>query len=253
VLVSYSGGVDSALLLKLAHQELGDQALAAYITSPIMVPHERERAIEVAALIGAPLRIVQGIEMENPVFCANDPLRCYYCHVSNYEPLREVAEDEDLAAIVDGANVDDTGDYRPGRRAATEKGIRSPLLEAGLSKAEIRAISRELGLPTWNKPSMPCLASRIPYGTEVTRPALRRIEAAENALRELGFVELRVRHHDDVARIEVPPGDFERVLEQRQEIVKRLQEAGYLYVTLDLAGFRSGSLNEAIDTEKEEI
>lgn len=246
VVVAYSGGVDSALLLKLAHDELGEDAVAVYISSPTMVGYEAEEAVTTAAHIGTAVQIVQGRELEDTEFCANTPLRCYHCRLANYPLLAAVAQKVGAAAVVDGANADDLRDYRPGRRAAQEAGVRSPLLEVGLTKAEIRALSRQLGLPTWDKPSMPCLASRIPYGTPVTRETLRQIERAERALRDLGFGELRVRHHGDVARIEVPPVDFQRILGRRDQIVARLKGAGYLYVTLDLAGFRSGSLNEGL-------
>ena len=249
VLVSYSGGVDSTLVLKLAHDELGARALGVYIHSPIMVGWELDEAVAVAAHIGARLRVVQGCELGNADFVRNAPDRCYHCHAANYPLLAQVAAEEGLAAIVDGANVDDLGDHRPGRRASLERGVRSPLLEAGLSKAEIRAISRQLRLPTWDKPSMPCLASRIPYGTPVSVEILRQVERGENALRELGFSELRVRHHGAVARVEVPPADFPRILAQREAIVRSLKSAGYLYVTLDLEGFRSGSLNEPLIRE----
>jgi len=246
VLVSYSGGVDSTLLLRLAHDELGDRAVGVYIDSPIMVGWEKEEALAFAQQIGARVRVVQGVELGTAEFAQNAPDRCYHCHAANYPLLAQVAAEEGVATIVDGSNVDDLGDHRPGRRANVERGIRGPLLEAGLTKAEIRAVSRQMGLPTWDKPSMPCLASRIPYGTPVTVEILRQVERAEDALRALGLRELRVRHHGPVARIEVPPADFARVLAERETIIARLKEAGYLYVTLDLTGFRSGSLNETL-------
>ena len=246
LVVAYSGGVDSTLLLKLALDELGESVVPVYISSPIMVGYEKDEALEVARSLGAQVRVVQGRELGDESFCANTPLRCYHCRVANYPLLEAVAREVGAEVIVDGANVDDLGDYRPGRRAALEAGIRSPLLEAGLTKEEIRAASRELGLPTWNKPSMPCLASRIPYGTPVAEETLRQVERAEIALRAMGFVELRVRHHGDVARIEVPLSDLAGILERRTGIIAALKAIGYLYITLDLAGFRSGSLNEAI-------
>lgn len=245
-LVAYSGGVDSALLLKLAHDELGQRMLGVYISSPIMFSAERVEALAVAEAIGAPVRVVQGQELQDADFCENTPLRCYHCRMANYPLLEQVAEEEGLAVVLDGANVDDVGDYRPGRRAAKAAGVRSPLLESGLTKAEIRAVSRELGLPTWDKPSMPCLASRLPYGTPVTEPVLRQIERAENALRAMGYDPLRVRHHGDVARIELMPERFQQALAERERIVAAVQQAGYLYVALDLQGFRSGNLNRAL-------
>ena len=251
-LVAYSGGVDSTLLLRLAHDELGDRAVPAYISSPTMVGWEKDEALAQAAEIGVAVRVVPGQELCDPDFAANTSLRCYHCRVANYPQLQRIADQEGLAAIVDGANLDDLGDYRPGRRAALEKGVRSPLLEAGLTKAEVRAASRALGLSTWDKPSMPCLASRIPYGIPVTEAALRQIERAEAALHQMGLAELRVRHHGDVARIEVPLADLPRLLEQREAVVERLKGAGYTYVTLDLQGFRSGSLNEVLASRPEE-
>ena len=246
VVVAYSGGVDSTLLLRLAIDALGESAVPVYIASPTMVGYEKAEAMDAAHAMGTQVRVVEGRELSDVDFRSNTPQRCYHCRVANYPLLETVANEAGAAAIVDGANVDDLGDYRPGRRAAMEAGVRSPLLEAGLTKSEIRVASRELGLPTWNKPSMPCLASRIPYGIPVSEETLRQIERAEMAMRDLGFVELRVRHHGDVARIEVPPADLSRALARREEIITRLKAAGYLYVTLDLAGFRSGSLNEAI-------
>jgi pyridinium-3,5-biscarboxylic acid mononucleotide sulfurtransferase len=246
MVVAYSGGVDSSLLLKLAHDELGGRAVPVYITSPTMVGYEKAEAMEVAEHIGARVRVVDGRELADDNFCANTPLRCYHCRQANYPLLKAVADEIGTTIIVDGANLDDLGDYRPGRRAAKKAGVRSPLLEAGLTKAEIRAISRELGLPTWDKPSMPCLASRIPYGTPVTVETLRQVERAEAALREIGFTQLRVRHHGDVARIELPEAELTAAMAKRAKISAGVKGAGYGYVALDLDGFRSGSLNEGI-------
>ena len=246
VIVAYSGGVDSTFVLKVAHECLGDDVLAVTESSPSLPRHELEEAQRLARQIGARHLIIEGCELDDPRFVANDPLRCYYCKGALYEQLTAYAQEHGYPYIVDGSNADDVGDYRPGLRAVAEHGVRSPLREVGLSKAEVRTLSQELGLPTWDKPASPCLASRIPYGTAVTPEALGRIEQAEMVLRRLGLRRLRVRHHDQVARIEVDPGDFALILQRREEIVAGFKQAGYAYVTLDLAGFRSGSLNEAL-------
>lgn len=250
VVVAYSGGVDSTLLLALALQELGrERVLAVTARSETYPQAELAGAREVAERLGARLRIVQTRELANPNFASNPPDRCYFCKRELMEELGAIARQERLAAVVYGASVDDLGDHRPGMRAAQESGARAPLLEAGLTKDDIRAASREMGLPTWDKPAMACLASRFPYGTPLTAEALRRVGAAEEFLRrEMGLRQLRVRHHDPVARLEVPPEEWERVLDERarQRIVARLRELGYLFVALDLAGFRSGSLNDAL-------
>lgn len=247
VLVAYSGGVDSAFLLKAAHEALGDQAMGATIVSPLIPPDEYEEAITLAEEIGAAVKVIEISELDNPQILANTPDRCYFCKASICEELKGVADEYGYSIIVDGSNLDDLGDYRPGQRAARECGMRSPLQEAGLTKNDIRALSRELGLSTWNKPSAACLASRIPYGTPITAEALTQVGQAEWTLKKLGFGQLRVRHHGTIARIEIPATDFEKLMLHRDDIVTALRAVGYTYVTLDLNGFRSGSMNEVID------
>lgn len=249
VLVAYSGGVDSTLLLKVAHETLGRRAMGATIVSPLIAPDEYEDAITLAQEIGAAIEVLKHAESNNSQILANTPDRCYFCKASICAQLKVFAREHGYRLVVDGANLDDLDDYRPGQRAARECGMRSPLQEAGLTKSDIRAISRELGLPTWDKPSAACLASRIPYGTPITEEALVRIGGAEQVLKKLGFRQLRVRHHDRVARIEVPVSDFERMLIHREDIVEALRALGYAYVALDLDGFRSGSMNEGIDKD----
>jgi len=248
VVVAYSGGVDSSYLLAAAADALGPtQVLAVTADSPLLPLGEMDTAQAVARLLGVEHLRVPFDELATPEIAANPPLRCYHCKQARFQALLDlVAKQCPGAVLIHGENGDDHLDYRPGSQAALELGVRAPLAEAGLTKAEIRAVSRQMGLPTWDKPSMPCLASRIPYGTPVTVEILRQVERAEDALRALGLRELRVRHHGPVARIEVPPADFARVLAERETIIARLKEAGYLYVTLDLTGFRSGSLNETL-------
>jgi len=249
VLVAYSGGVDSTFLLKVAHDTLGDRARGATIVSPLIPPDEYEDAITLAQEMGAAIEVLKHADSSNPQILANTPDRCYFCKASICAQLKVFADEHGYSVVVDGSNIDDLDDYRPGQRAAHECGMRSPLQEAGLTKSDIRSLSRELGLPTWNKPSAACLASRIPYGTPITEGALVRIGRAEQVLKELGFGQLRVRHHDSIARIEIPVNDFERVLMHREKIVEALRALGYAYITLDLNGFRSGSMNEVIDKD----
>jgi uncharacterized protein len=248
VVVAYSGGVDSAFLMAVAHQTLGERTLAVTAVSPSLSPTEAEEAVALARRIGARHRLVETDEIEKEEYAANNPDRCFHCKDTLYATLVPLARREGYAAVVDGANADDRGDYRPGRQAARQHGVRSPLDEADLTKAEIRAFSQELGLPTWDKPAMACLSSRIPYGERVTREKLRQIDAAEQFVKSLGFRQCRVRHHDTIARIELPKEDLARVLLEghHEAIVRRLKELGYSYVTLDLQGFRSGSLNETL-------
>ena len=246
VVVAFSGGVDSALVLAVARQVLGDNVLAATAVSPSLAAADKEEAIALAAAVGVRHRLVETDEVDKPEYAANDLGRCYVCKDTTYRVFTDLAAQEGYAAVIDGANADDQGDYRPGRRAAREHGVRSPLAEAGLTKDEVRAWARELGLTAWDKPANACLSSRVPYGAEVTPAKLRQIEQAEQALRALGFVQCRVRHHGAVARVEIDGSRLAEALAIRQAIVERLKDAGFAYVTLDLEGFRSGSLNEVI-------
>lgn len=244
--VAYSGGVDSAFLAAVASDVLGSKAMAVTGVSPSISESEVAEASELAASFGIPHRLIRTSEMDRPGYVENSPQRCYHCKTELYSLLTDLASAEGYAFVLDGCNADDLGDHRPGRVAAAEHMVRSPLVEAGLTKDDIRELSRERGLPTWDKPAMACLSSRIPYGTPVTVEALDQVGAAEAFLRGLGLRQLRVRHHNDVARIEVELADIARIVEHRDRIVTRLNNLGYRYVTLDLAGFRSGSLNEGL-------
>lgn len=246
VAVAYSGGVDSTLLALLASQELGERAVALTAVSPSLAKAELEEAREIAARFGFSHVLLESHEIEDPRYLENTPQRCYWCKHSVYDLLLQYAQEHGLAAVLDGTNYDDRGDVRPGRQAAKEYGVRSPLLEAEMTKEEIRAASRYFELPTWDKPAKACLSSRIPYGNRVTLEALEQIERAEAALAELGIRQVRVRHHGPVARIEVEEGDFERVLEHRKLVIEKLRQAGYNFVSLDLAGYSMGSLNQAV-------
>ncbi|MDW8120272.1 MAG: ATP-dependent sacrificial sulfur transferase LarE [Chloroflexota bacterium] len=248
VLVAYSGGVDSTYLAVVAHDVLGERALAVTAVSPAVPPEEVAEAQRLAQQFGFRHRLVQTHEVDDPRYRANSPLRCYFCKTELYTVLRPLAQAEGLAWILNGTITDDLGDYRPGLQAAREHGVRAPLAEAGLSKAEVRALSRARGLPTWDKPAMACLSSRIPYGTPVSVEALQRIGRAEAVVRSLGFRQVRVRHHESIARIEVEPADIPRLVEPgvRTRVVEALKALGYRYVTVDLVGYRTGSLNEVL-------
>ena len=253
VLVAYSGGVDSTLLAVQAHAVLGDQALAVFAYSPVETDEGKAEAAAVAKKMGFRFKMIQSSEMENPDFVANTPSRCYYCRMDLFKELSPLAKAENLKWIADGTIQDDLGDYRPGRQAAQECGIRSPLLEAGFSKDDVRQLSKKMGLPTWNKPASPCLASRIPYGTPVSQPVLSQIGEGEKYLHSLGLTQLRLRHHGDIARIEVDEKEMPLVMNAkvRADIVDKLKSLGYKYVTLDMVGYRTGSLNEVLDQNKE--
>lgn len=244
-LVAYSGGVDSALLLALAREALGDRAVAFTALSPAVAPDELENARAVAKLLGARHIEKRSLELDDPHYAANPTNRCYFCKTELYTLAVAEAKEAGLAAVVSGTNADELGDYRPGLLAAGEHQIVQPLAEAGLTKSEIRALSREAGLPTWDKPQQPCLSSRIPYGTAVTRERLDQLAQSEMALRKLGLREFRVRYHGDVARIEVGEGELERLLALRVQVDRALKAAGFKFVSLDLEPFRSGRLNEA--------
>ncbi len=252
MVVAYSGGVDSTLLLRVAVEVLGERALAVTASSQTYPAQEVAEALCLAGELGARLREIHTEELAHEEFASNPPERCFYCKQELFGKLVEMAREEGLPAVADGSNVDDTGDYRPGMRAAAELGIRSPLREAGFTKADVRELSKELGLPTWDKPSFACLASRFPYGERITPENLGRVGAAEQVLRELGFRQVRVRHHGDSARIEVGPEDLGRAIEpeHRERIVSELTKLGYLYVTLDLEGYRTGSMNKPLARER---
>lgn len=247
VLVAFSGGVDSTCLLAVAHDVLGDNAVAATEVSPMYSEEELERAKGLAARFGVRHLFVEGT-LDIPGVAENPPDRCYYCKSSLFKDLQALAEAEGLAYVLEGAQVDDGSDFRPGLRAAAELGVRAPLREAGMTKEDIREVSRALDLPTADLPSMACFASRVPYGQPITPEKISQIAQAETFLRGLGLQGVRVRHYGDTARIEVTPTDLPRVVDEqtRQDIVTRLKEIGFVYITLDLQGFRSGSMNEVL-------
>ncbi|MCH9036250.1 MAG: ATP-dependent sacrificial sulfur transferase LarE [Chloroflexi bacterium] len=248
VIVAYSGGVDSAFLAVTAREILGDKALAVTADSPSLPRSELEEATDLAKEWGLRHRVINTDEMNSPGYQENSSRRCYFCKSELYSRLTALAKEEGIAWIANGTNVDDLGDFRPGLDAASEIGVRSPLYEAGLTKAEIRQLSREMGLPTWDKPAMACLASRVPYGTRVTPEVLLQIEKAESYLKGLGIRDLRVRHHDTIARIEVDSEGISLLAQDavRRDLVRHFRSIGYTYVTLDLSGFRSGSMNEVL-------
>lgn len=245
-LVAFSGGVDSTFLLKVASEELGTQVVAATALSPTYPQREAEEARRLAAGMGVRQLFVDTDEVNLPGYADNPPDRCYVCKSELFRMLKELAVREGLAVVCDGSNADDLGDYRPGRRAAREQGIQSPLAELGFTKEAIRAESRRLGLPTWDKPAYACLASRFPYGEKITPERLAAIDRAEELLSGLVPGPLRVRYHGTVARLEVSPGAFATVLDRSAAIVAGLKECGFRYVTLDLQGYRTGSMNEAL-------
>ncbi|HVM95885.1 MAG TPA: ATP-dependent sacrificial sulfur transferase LarE [Candidatus Acidoferrales bacterium] len=248
VLVAFSGGVDSTFLLRVAADALGDNAVALTTRSPTAVDDDYELSVRLARRFGVHQVIVDADELQIPGYSANPSNRCYFCKDNLYNVCAAEAAKLGIEHIVDGVNLDDLGDYRPGLVAAGEHAIRHPLVEAKLTKAEIRELSRDLDLPTWDKPSSPCLSSRFPYGTAITREGLAKVAAAEAALHQLGFVECRVRYHEQVARIEVPVSQIPKLIEpgMRDQVVEALRGAGFLYIAVDLQGFRSGSLNEAL-------
>lgn len=248
VLVAYSGGVDSTLLVAVAYEVLGERAVAVTACSPTYPDHEVTLAESIARQLGVRHILIETDELDDPCFIANDPQRCYYCKRGLLNQLKRIAAEEGLSWVVDGTNYDDLSDYRPGRRAAEEFGIRSPLMEAGLTKTDIRRLAKSRGLPNWDKPPNPCLASRFPYGTTITAELLERISQAEESLAKLGLRQFRVRHHGDIARIEVSPDDMALLTEgeTRLQVVEELRALGYHYVTLDLAGYRQGSMNEVL-------
>lgn len=252
VLVAFSGGVDSSLLLTVAADVLGERAAGVTARSATIPARELELASRFASECGVKHVFVEADELASPDFVRNPPERCYFCKRTRYEAFRKVADEFGLPWIADGSNASDEFDWRPGLRANEELGVRSPLREAGLVKEDVRALARGLGLSNWGKPSSPCLASRIPYGMMVTKEKLERIERAEECLRSRGLTEFRVRHHGELARLEVPLSEMHKVLQDREAIVADLKHLGFRYVALDIEGFRSGSLNEAIGKGKPE-
>jgi pyridinium-3,5-biscarboxylic acid mononucleotide sulfurtransferase len=248
VIVAFSGGVDSTFVLKVACDALGDRALALTTTSPTMPRQDRDTALEMARWIGARHLVVESNELEIPGYAANPVNRCYLCKSNLFTVCEAKAAELGIEHIVDGLNLDDLGDYRPGIKAASERRVRHPLVDAELGKAEIRELSRAFGLKTWDRPASPCLSSRFPYGTEITPEALRKVESGENILHALGFRVARVRYHGEIARLEVESSEIPRVLvpEIREVIDREFRKLGFRFVTVDLRGFRSGSLNEGI-------
>jgi len=248
VVIGFSGGVDSTLLLKVAADVLHDKALGLIATSNSFPERELEEAKRLGEQIGARIRIVQTEEDSNPQYLSNPVNRCFFCRTELFSKMADVAKEEGLQFLADGTNIDDISDYRPGATAREKYSVRSPLREAGLRKDEIRALSRRLGLPTYDKPALACLASRIPYGSKITPEKLRMIDLAENYLMALGFKTVRVRHYDTTARIELDADEFAKIMDEsiRGKIVHRFKEIGYIYITLDLEGFRSGSMNEVL-------
>lgn len=252
VLIAYSGGVDSTLLLKVAQGVSGERVLAVTAQSQTYPSEEVKSAVEMAQQLGVRHRLTETEELHDPDFAANRPNRCYHCKKELFSRLLEVAREEGLGVVADGANYDDLSEHRPGGQAAKELRVRSPLQEVGLTKQEIRDLSQEMGLPTWNKPSLACLASRIPYGTPITQSDLTQIGAAEQFLHSLGIGQVRVRHHGNLARIEVGPEDLAKFADPnlRQKIVEKLKSLGYTYITLDLQGYRPGAMDEVLSHPK---
>jgi len=248
VCIAYSGGVDSTFLTKVSRDVLGDDVLAVTATSPTYPRRELEEAIALAKEIGVRHIVIESGEMMMPDFVENRPDRCYHCKRDLFDRLKDISHSYGFKYILDGSNLDDIRDFRPGRIAAEERGVKSPLREAGLTKEEIRLLSRRLGLRTWNKPSLACLSSRIPYNERITEKKLSQIEEAEEVLKGLGFTQFRVRHHNEIARIELIPEEFPFILDEvkRARIVDRLKSLGFIYITLDMAGYRTGAMNEVL-------
>lgn len=248
--IAYSGGVDSTFLSKVAFHVLGDRMLAVTVKSEVHPRWEFEEAVELAKEIGFKHEAISTEALSIPNFSDNPPDRCYYCKKEILIKLKEFARERGFRHVIEGTNSDDPGDHRPGMKALAETGVRSPLKEAKLTKADIRELSKRFGLPTWDKPSYACLASRFPYGIRITEEKLTAVDKAEMFLRDFGIRQLRVRHHDQIARIEVAEGDMETLLQNRERIAKKLKELGYAYVTLDLQGYRSGSMDEVLNRDQ---
>jgi len=249
VIVAYSGGVDSSYVAYVANEELGSRAVCITGQSASLPEYQRAEIERVVERFGFQHELIDTEELENPAYRANDANRCFFCKDELYGKLEAVARTRGINCIVDGSTVDDLGDFRPGRQAAAQHAVRSPLIEVGLSKVEVRELSRKATLPTWDKPASPCLSSRIAYGTTVTIERLSKVDRGEEILREFGFREFRVRHHDQLVRLEISQAEMDRALRKEliDELAKRFRELGFKYVTLDLDGFRSGSMNEVLD------
>ena len=251
--VAFSAGVDSTFLLRVAHEELGERAVAVTVRSPLIPRRELEDAADFCRAGGIRHDFIDFDELSMPEFASNPPDRCYHCKKAIFRKIIEFSHANELKAVLEGSNTDDDGDYRPGRRAIRELGVLSPLHDAGLTKAEIRALSKKLGLPTADKPSFACLASRFPYGEQITTEGLERVERAEQHLMDLGFGQVRVRSHGDMARIEVPPDDIPRLAAHAAEISASFKRFGFAYATLDLQGYRTGSLNETLTKAEKQM
>jgi uncharacterized protein len=249
VLVAFSGGVDSTFLLKTAHEVLGKNVLAVIASSETYPQREREEALRLAQKFNIRYKVIETKELESSDFANNPPQRCYFCKKELFSKLKDIAEAEGIPYILDGSNYEDKADFRPGTKAAEELGIRSPLKEAHLGKSEIRQLSKRSSLPTWNKPSLACLSSRFPYYTKIDTKNLKQVAQAEEYLRKLGFTQVRVRHHGQIARIEIEQPEFPKITEKkvREAVIKNFKKFGYIYIALDLAGFRSGSMNEPLN------
>ena len=250
VLVAYSGGTDSTFLLKVAHDMLGKNTLAVTAVSPTYTNSELAQAKQFTKKMKIRHIIIESKEMENEKFKKNTSDRCYYCKKELFSKIKKIAITQNIKHIIDGSNADDTNDYRPGRKAIIEYGVESPLKEAGLTKKEIRKLSLKMQLNSWNKPQQACLASRLPYGMSITKERLKQVEQAELFLIKLGLNQVRVRHHNSIARIEVKKGDFSKILKHSKKIIQKFKKLGFAYITLDIEGYRSGSLNEVLKNEK---
>ena len=253
-LVAFSGGVDSSLALAVTARALPKgRVLAVTSNNETYLPSELEGAKALARFLGVEHLVVNTRELDDPNYAKNPTNRCYFCKSTLYSDLTRIAEEKDCACVVDGANKDDEGDYRPGRKAAKELGVVSPLSVAGMGKAEVRELAKHLGLPTWDKPALACLSSRFPYGQEITTEKLAQVARAEEFMRRQGYKQVRVRHHGEIARLEVGPDELERAFREREGISAELRAAGFLYVTLDLAGYKPGSLNAALKQPSKKI